>query len=70
MKKGLVYFFFIYLSLFFLYSCKKDKEIPQLLSFNYFPTEQGSYVIYNVDSIVHGDNDNNTDDSVTIFTFS
>jgi len=70
MKKCFLYFLFIiaYSSL-ILSSCKKDKEVPQSLSFSYFPIEQGTYVIYNVDSIVHGDNDNNTDDSVYYFHF-
>ena len=53
----------------FFSSCKKDKIPPPTLSYNYFPTEKGSFVIYSVDSIVHGDNDNNTDDSVYYYHY-
>jgi hypothetical protein len=48
----------------FVLSCKKEHVTPGSNSFNYFPTEQGRYVIYEVDSVLHSDNDNNTDDSV------
>ena len=47
-------------------SCKKDHVVPQTPSFDYFPTEKGTYVVYDVDSIFHADNDNNTDDSVYV----
>ena len=46
------------------FSCKKDSIQPGSPSFSYFPTEKGKYVIYEVDSVYHADNDNNTDDSV------
>ena len=53
-----------------VFSCKKDKIIkPSSPSYNYFPTEQGKYVIYNVDSVVHSTNDNNNDDSVSTYHF-
>lgn len=47
-----------------IFSCKKDSIIPTSASFNYFPIEQGTYTIFDVDSIYHADNDNNNDDSV------
>jgi hypothetical protein len=53
----------------FIFSCKKDSTIPTSPSFNYFPTEKGKYVIYDVDSIYHADNDNDTDDSVYFWHF-
>jgi hypothetical protein len=47
-----------------LSSCGKESlEVPSP-SFNYFPTEQGKYVIFDVDSTVHSTNDNDNDDSV------
>src|SRR3954469_17861716 len=50
----------------FYYSCKKDKVEDRVSpSYNYFPTEKGKYVEYNVDSIVHRTDDNNNDDSVS-----
>jgi hypothetical protein len=39
------------------------------LSYNYFPTEKGRYVIYNVDSVYHAESDNNNDDSVYSYHF-
>ncbi|REJ82449.1 MAG: hypothetical protein DWQ44_12365 [Bacteroidetes bacterium] len=50
-------------------SCKKDSQIINSNSFNYFPTAKGTWVEYNVDSIYHGENDNNNDDSVYTFNF-
>ncbi|MBL4623958.1 MAG: hypothetical protein JKY42_02275 [Flavobacteriales bacterium] len=39
-------------------SCKKDKKVITVdLGTNYFPREVGSWVIYDVDSIIHDDND-------------
>ena len=61
-------FFLLFLLTLFLCfiatSCKKEKIIPGSTSYNYFPTEEGKYVVYSVDSVFHSDNDNNTDDSV------
>ena len=61
-------FFLLFLLVAFLVfiasSCKKEKIVPGSSSYNYFPTELGKYVIYDVDSILHSDNDNSTDDSV------
>lgn len=51
-------------------SCKKnDTPIEPPSSYDYFPTRTGHWVIYDVDSIVHRDNDGNTDDSVDYFVF-
>ncbi len=52
-----------------LTSCGKESlEIPSP-SFNYFPTENGKYVIYDVDSIVHSTDDNDNDDSVYYYHY-
>jgi hypothetical protein len=52
-----------------LSSCGKESlEIPSP-SYNYFPTEYGTFVIYDVDSIVHGTNDNDNDDSVYFYHY-
>jgi hypothetical protein len=61
----------LFITLFaFAVSCKKDKRMsPTSASYNYFPTEYGRYVIYNVDSIVHRTDDNNNDDSVSNYHF-
>ncbi|HRU60515.1 MAG: hypothetical protein ACO1G7_07105 [Bacteroidota bacterium] len=53
----------------FLLSCKKEKQDPLPISFDYFPTERGRFVIFEVDSIVHAENDNNNDDSVYTFHY-
>jgi hypothetical protein len=58
------------ISLFLIYSCKKDKVgEPRPLSYHYFPTVQGTFVVYNVDSIVHRTDDNDNDDSVSEYHF-
>ena len=60
---------FIILSLSMLVSCGKETmEIPSS-SYNYFPTEKGRFVIYDVDSIVHATNDNSNDDSVYYYHY-
>ena len=49
---------FILLSSILLFGCKKDKETTTIdLGTNYFPREVGSWVIYDIDSIIHDDND-------------
>lgn len=62
-----------YISLLFLavftVSCKKETVAPQTPSMNYFPTEKGRYVDYEVDSVYHAENDNNNDDSVYSYHF-
>jgi len=51
------------------FSCKKDSETPGSPSFDYFPVISGNYKIYDVDSVYHADNDNNTDDSIYSWHF-
>lgn len=51
------------------FSCKKETVVLPPLSFNYFPTEYGKYIIYDVDSVYHSENDNNNDDSVYSYHF-
>ena len=48
----------------FSFSCKKETEEPIEMGYDFFPTEEGFYQIYEVDSIVWDDNDNE------IYTFS
>ncbi len=50
-------------------SCKKETIIPVAPSYNYFPVEKDRWVEYDVDSVFHGENDNNNDDSVYTFHF-
>jgi hypothetical protein len=49
--------------------CKNESVSPQPYSYDYFPLEFGRYVIYDVDSVFHSDNDNNNDDSVYSWHF-
>ncbi|CAN5648109.1 hypothetical protein BH11BAC1_BH11BAC1_18530 [soil metagenome] len=57
------------LSFAILSSCGKESlEVPAP-SLNYFPTEKGKYVIYDVDSIVHSTDDNENDDSVYFYHY-
>ena len=50
-------------------SCKKETIDIANISYNYFPTDDKRWVIYEVDSIYHAENDNNNDDSVYTFHF-
>ena len=50
-------------------SCGKEIIETTSPSYNYFPTEKGRYVIFDVDSIVHGTNDNDNDDSVYSYRY-
>ena len=46
----------VFIFIIWMYACKKDAPIAPLdLGYNYFPTQIGSFVIYDVDSIVHND---------------
>ncbi|MBL4652727.1 MAG: hypothetical protein JKY53_07655 [Flavobacteriales bacterium] len=48
----------ILLSVIFFAACRKDKEVSTIdLGTDYFPREVGSWIIYDVDSIIHDDND-------------
>ncbi len=52
----------LFLLLCILYACKKEKNEPTSdLGYEYFPNEAGRYVIYDVDSIVYDDFENDTD---------
>jgi hypothetical protein len=58
MKK--LWIIFILLTFVFI-SCKKNTNIPVVnMGHNYFPIAVGNYIIYDVDSIVHDDNDDKT----------
>ncbi|MCX6292087.1 MAG: hypothetical protein NT126_10025 [Bacteroidetes bacterium] len=57
------------LTIVLFHACKKDSVIPAEPSFNYFPVEKGTFVTYDVDSVLHADNDNKTDDSVYYWHF-
>jgi len=50
-------------------ACKNESVAPQPGSYEYFPLDFGRYVIYDVDSVFHSDNDNNNDDSVYSWHF-
>lgn len=52
-----------------LSSCKKEKQDPLPITFDYFPTERGRFVVFEVDSVVHAENDNNNDDSVYYYNY-
>jgi hypothetical protein len=59
----------IFISFLAYNSCKKETVTATPISLNYFPTGVGSWREYEVDSIYHGDNDNNNDDSVYSYHF-
>ena len=44
-----------------LYSCKKDDPVLPDTGLNYYPQDVGRYVIYDADSIVYDDFENDTD---------
>ena len=50
-------------------SCTEESLEPIPYSYEYFPVEYGRYIIYDVDSVYHSDNDNNNDDSVYSWHF-
>jgi len=50
-------------------ACKEESLEPVPYSYEYFPVEFGKFIIYDVDSIYHSDNDNNNDDSVYSWHF-
>src|SRR5579872_805572 len=50
--------------------CKNDQDIkPLSLTSNYISNDVGRWMIYDVDSIYHLDNDSNTDNNVDTFHF-
>ena len=68
-QKQNIFLLLISLTAFTWYSCKKESVEAPALSYNYFPTESGKYIIYDVDSIYHSETDNNNDDSVFSYHF-
>ena len=48
-------------AVFTLSACKKQTANPPDLGFNYYPAEAGSWIVYDVDSIAHNDNNNTID---------
>lgn len=50
-------------------SCKDESITPSLGYHEYFPIDFHRYVIYDVDSVYHSDNDNDNDDSVYTWHF-
>lgn len=52
-----------------LSSCGKETLEIGSPSLNYFPTEKGRFVVFDVDSIVHSTDDNENDDSVYYFHY-
>lgn len=53
MKKQIHILSLILISIVGFYSCKKDKDTPPDMGYDYFPNTQGKYVIYDVDSIYY-----------------
>ena len=68
-QKQNIFLLLLSLTAFTWYSCKKESVEAPALSYNYFPTESGKYIIYDVDSIYHSETDNNNDDSVFSYHF-
>ncbi len=68
-SKSVFVFLIITASISFVSSCKKETVLPKISSYNYFPTTNGKWVRYQVDSVYHSENDNNNDDSVYTFQF-
>lgn len=70
MKKAGIYTLFLILYSFLFFSCKKEHETINAPSgFDYMPTNASHWVVYDVDSVVHADNDGETDDSVRYYHF-
>lgn len=54
----------------FATGCTKDESSNASLNdYNYFPLEQGSWIVYDVDSIVHLEDDDNTNQTDTSLRF-
>jgi len=60
---------FLLVLLFSFTACEEETQEPIPYSYEYFPVTLGNYVIYDVDSVYHSDNDNNNDDSVYSWHF-
>lgn len=59
----------LFLSFSILSSCGKETLVLPSPSYNYFPTEKGKYIIFDVDSVVHSTEDNDNDDSVYYYHY-
>lgn len=68
-KSRFLYFSGICCLCFILSNCKKESVVPVSPSYDYFPVINGHWVDYDVDSVFHGENDNNNDDSVYAYHF-
>ncbi len=56
--------------LFSINGCKDDQNIkPTSVTMNYISNDVGKWIVYDVDSIYHLDNDSNTDNNVDTFHF-
>lgn len=72
-----VKYFSLVLALLLLYSCDDEEgndpeDIEAASLYRYFPLAEGSYIIYSVDSIIHGfddDNTNNPDSLIDTFHY-
>lgn len=51
-----------------LVSCRKDTEVPPDVGYNYFPDATGHYVIYEGDSIIYKDNEDEGPDTFRFLT--
>jgi hypothetical protein len=61
--------FFVVVGFTFLSQCKKETQILTPAGLNYFPSDVGRWIEYNVDSTYHSESDNNNDDSVYHYNF-
>jgi len=52
-KKYIPIFFILVILVSGFFSCKKDKALAPDMGYNYFPTEKGRYVVYDVDSFYY-----------------
>jgi hypothetical protein len=64
---------FLFLSFAFFYSCKDDEAVVITpTDYNYFPVTTGHWIVYDVDSTVHldiDDNTNQTDTSIVYYSY-
>src|SRR4051812_45011006 len=64
-------FYYLFLVTYFLFSACKDDDIakPVSVTDNFVSNDVGRWLVYDCDSIIHLDNDNNTDNNVDTFHF-
>lgn len=67
------YIFLVFVGILLLSRCKDEPgEYILLTDYNYFPIDTGNWIIYDVDSVVHldiDDNTNQTDTSILVFHY-